>query len=349
MRVLVIGQGGREHALVWRLNQSPSVRKIFCATGNPGINQHAEPVPIPASDRAALVAFARANQVDLTVVGPDAPLGDGIVDDFAAAGLRIFGPSKAAARIETSKSFAKEIMARAGVSTAAHAVFDDANGARRYVRERGAPIVVKADGLALGKGVTVCLDVESAIHAIDEAMEAGTFGKSGDRVVIEEFLTGEEISFFALCDGECAIPFGSFQDHKAIFDGDRGPNTGGMGAYSPVPRFTPALEQRVMREIVEPVLRTLAAQGVPFRGLLFAGLMVDDDRISVVEFNARFGDPESQALMMRFEGDLGETLLAAAEGRARGLTLRISPKSAATVVLASSGYPGEYRKGVPIR
>ena len=348
MKVLVIGKGGREHALVWRLNQSPSVRKLYCAPGNPGTAQHAESIAIQVGDFPALIDFARSNSIDLTVVGPDDPLGDGIVDEFQRNGLRIFGPTKSAARIETSKSFAKSIMTGANVPTARYSTFDDADAARRYVREHGAPIVVKADGLTLGKGVTVCADAETALAAIGDAMESGKFGSSGRRVVLEERLTGEEITFFALCDGEHAIPFGTFQDHKPIFDDDRGPNTGGMGAYSPVPQFRPALEARVMSEVVTPAIRAMASNGTPFRGLLYAGLMVDGDSINVIEFNARFGDPECQALMMRFESDLAEALLASCEGRVGELNLRISAKSAVTVVLASAGYPGDYRKGLPI-
>ncbi|MGO9450175.1 MAG: phosphoribosylamine--glycine ligase [Candidatus Binataceae bacterium] len=349
MKVLVIGKGGREHALCWRLHQSQSVWGLFCASGNPGINQLAEPVPISPMDFPALVAFARDKQIDLVVVGPDDPLGAGIVDEFTAAGIKIFGPTKAAAQIETSKSFAKSVMKSAGVPTAGYRAFDDADAARSYVSNHRTPLVVKADGLALGKGVTICADRDTAIGAIDDAMGRGKFGAAGQKVVIEEFLTGEEVSFFALCDGENAIPFGMFQDHKAIFDGDRGPNTGGMGAYSPLPQFGPDLEERVMSEVVRPTLEEMSARGMPFKGLLFAGLMVDGGKISVVEFNARFGDPESQPLMMRFEGDLGATLLAAVEGNLKDLSLHLSPRSAVSVVLASPGYPGDYPKGIPIK
>jgi len=348
VRVLVIGKGGREHALCWRLHQSQSVWGLFCASGNPGINQLAEPVPISPMDFPALVAFAKEKKIDLVVVGPDDPLGAGIVDEFVAAGIKVFGPSKAAARLESSKSFAKEVMKAAGVPTAAYAAFDDAAAARRYASERPMPIVVKADGLALGKGVTICNDRETALGAINEAMEGEKFGASGRRVVIEDFLKGQELSFFALCDTATAIPFGMFQDHKPVFDGDKGPNTGGMGAYSPPTQFPPQLEGRIMREVVEPTLAEMRSRGVPFRGVLYVGLMIDGDAINVVEFNARFGDPECEPQMMRFEGDLGALLMAAADDKLKDVTVTLSPRSAVTVVLASAGYPGEYRKGLPI-
>ena len=348
MKVLVIGKGGREHSLVWRLHQSETVWKVFCATGNPGIDQIAEAVPIAPTDVAALVEFAKSKSVDLTVVGPDDVLATGIVDHFTRAGLKIFGPTAAAAQLETSKSFAKTIMREAGVPTADFATFDDAESARRYVKSRKGSMVVKADGLALGKGVVICHDTATALEAITDAMERRRFGASGNRVVIEEFLTGQEVSVFALCDGENAIPFGTFQDHKAIFDGDRGPNTGGMGAYSPVPQFGPELEARVMREVVNPTLAAMNRRGTPFRGLLFAGLMTDGKRIDVIEFNARFGDPECEPLMMRLESDLAENLLAAVEGNVAKAAVRLSPRSAVAVVLASGGYPGEYKKGIAI-
>ncbi len=349
MKVLVIGKGGREHALVWRLHQSETVWKIFCATGNPGINQIAEAVPIAPTDVAALVDFAKEKSVDLTIVGPEDPLAAGIVDEFTHAGLKIFGPTAAASQLESSKSFAKEIMREAGVPTADFAAFDDAESARRYVKSRKGSMVVKADGLALGKGVTVCHDTASAVEAVTEAMERRRFGAAGNRVIVEEFLTGEEISFFALCDGENAIPLGTFQDHKAIFDGDRGPNTGGIGAYSPVPQFGPELEARAMREVIVPTLAAMKARGTPFRGMLYAGLMSDGERINVIEFNVRFGDPECEPQMMRLESDLAENLLAAAEGNVANASIRLSPRSAVAVVLTSGGYPGDYKKGIPIR
>ncbi|MGH7782051.1 MAG: phosphoribosylamine--glycine ligase [Candidatus Binataceae bacterium] len=348
MKVLVIGSGAREHALCWRLHQSQSVWGLFCAPGNPGINQLAEPVAIASGNTGALIDFVREKKINLTIVGPDEPLGAGIVDEFQRAGLKIFGPTRAAAQIETSKSFAKSVMEAAGVRTAAYRSFDDAGAAREYVRGLDRPVVVKADGLALGKGVTICPDRDCALTAIDAAMTESKFGAAGKRIVIEEFLTGEEVSFFALCHGEDAVPFGLLQDHKPIFEGDRGPNTGGMGAYSPLPQFDASLEDRVMREVVRPVLHEMASRGMPFSGLLFAGLMVSADAISVIEFNARFGDPETESLMMRFDGDLAATLLAAAEGRIADAEVRLSARSAVTVILASGGYPGEYRKGIAI-
>ena len=348
MKVLVIGKGAREHSLVWRLHQSETVWKIFCAGGNPGINQMAEPVAIAPTDIAALADFAREKSVDLTIVGPEDPLAAGIVDEFTRAGLKIFGPSAAAAQLETSKSFAKSIMREAGVPSAEYASFTDAESARQYARARKVPMVVKADGLALGKGVVICRDTATALEAIANAMERRQFGAAGERVVIEEFLSGEEVSFFALCDGENAVALGSFQDHKAIFDGDRGPNTGGMGAYSPLPQLDAGFEARIMREVVVPTLAAMNARGIPFRGLLFVNLMIDGDKINVLEFNVRFGDPECEALMMRFEGDLAETLLAAAEGNVARASIRLSPRAAVAVVLASGGYPGDYRKGIAI-
>ena len=349
MKVLVIGKGGREHALVWRLHQSETVRKIFCATGNPGIDQIAEAVPIAPTDTAALAEFAKSKSVDLTIVGPEDVLATGIVDHFTRAGLKIFGPTAAASQLETSKSFAKTIMREAGVPTADFATFDDAESARRYVKSRTGSMVVKADGLALGKGVIICHDTATALEAITDAMERRHFGAAGNRVVVEEFLTGEEISFFALCDGENAIPLGTFQDHKAIFDGDRGPNTGGMGAYSPVPQFGPAMEARVMREVILPTLAAMNARGTQFRGMLYAGLMTDGESINVIEFNVRFGDPECEPQMMRLDSDLAENLLAAVDGNVAKASIRLSPRSAVAVVLASGGYPGEYKKGIAIR
>ncbi len=348
MKVLVIGKGGREHALCWRLNQSQSVRKLYCTIGNPGINQLAEPIPIEPTDVAGLARFALEQKIDLTVVGPDDPLAMGVVDEFERHGLKIFGPSKAAAQIETSKAFAKSVMDEAGVPTAEYGVFEDAEAARDYVRARNRPMVVKADGLALGKGAVVCDGVDAAFEAIADALDRAQFGAAGKRIVIEDRLDGEELSFFALCDGYEAVKLGAAQDHKPVFDGDRGPNTGGMGAYSPVPQFDSALEDRIMNEVVRPTIAVMRSRGVPFRGALFAGLMIDGGRINVLEFNARFGDPECQTLMMRFEGDLAEALLAAAEGRLDAASFKLSPNSAATVVLASGGYPGEYRKGLPI-
>jgi phosphoribosylamine--glycine ligase len=348
MKVLVVGKGAREHALCWRFSQSQKVWGLFCANGNPGLSRTATQIDIAPTDIASLANFAASQKIDLTVVGPENPLALGIVDEFERCGLPIFGPTKAATQLEASKSFAKAIMHEAGVRTAEWETFDDADEARRYVLARKRPLVVKADGLALGKGVTVCDDSDSALTAVTEAMDKKSFGEAGQRVVVEERLSGEELSFFALCNGEQAISLGTVQDHKAAFDDDLGPNTGGMGAYCPVPSYDDRFDERVMTEVVHPTLTAMAARGTPFKGVLFAGLMVDGDRISVLEFNARFGDPECEPLMMRFEGDLAETLLAITEGRTRDVSFRLSPRSAATVVLASGGYPGDYQKGLPI-
>lgn len=348
MKVLVVGKGGREHSICWRLNQSPTVWGLYCTGGSPGINQVAAPVDIALEDFAGLVRFAAAEKIDLTIVGPEAPLAGGIVDQFERAGLTIFGPSQAAAQLEASKGFAKLVMREAGVPTADFESFDDADVARRYVKSINRPCVVKADGLALGKGVTVCNNADAAMEAISAAMDKRRFGAAGARVVIEEMLSGEELSFFALCDGTDAVALGCAQDHKALFDGDRGPNTGGMGAYTPVPGYGAEFEQRVMREVVQPTLAAMAARGAPYRGVMFVGLMVDGDRINVLEYNVRFGDPECEPLMMRFDGDLAETLLAIATGRARDVAIRLSSRTAATVVLTSGGYPSDYAKGKPI-
>lgn len=348
MKVLVVGAGAREHALCWRLARDPVLTKLLCAPGNPGINRIAEPVGLAPSDIAGLARFAAQSEIDLTVVGPEEPLALGIVDQFERHGLAIFGPSGDAARLEASKSFAKTVMREAGVPTGDFEVFDDPDRARRYVRQKDRPLVVKADGLALGKGVTVCDDAESALAAITEAMEHGRFGPAGRRVVIEERLFGEELSFFALADGESAVPLGFVQDHKAVFDDDRGPNTGGMGAYSPVPHFGAGLERRVMDEVVGPTLGAMRARATPFRGVLFVGVMVRDGIPRVLEFNVRLGDPECEALMMRFTGGLAETLMAAARRRLTDAPVALSPGSAVAVVLASAGYPGEYRKGLEI-
>jgi len=348
MKVLVIGKGGREHALCWRLNQSPTVWGLFCTRGNPGIEQIAKPVDIPPTDASALAAFALKENIDLTIVGPEDPLAGGIVDEFHERGLTIFGPSRAAAQLEASKTFAKSVMLAAGVRTAAGEAFSELAQAFAYIENHPGPLVVKADGLALGKGVTVCADATDARTAVTEALESRRFGDAGSRIVIEERLDGEEVSFFALCHGLDAIALGCVQDHKTVFDGDRGPNTGGMGAYSPLPRFDAAFETRVIAEVVRPTLREMARRGAPFSGVLFAGLMVDHDRIRVLEFNVRFGDPECEALMMRFDGDLAATLMAIAEDRPHEAFVRLSPRVAVALVLASGGYPGEYRTQIPI-
>jgi phosphoribosylamine--glycine ligase len=349
MKVLVIGKGGREHALLWRLNQSETARKLYCAGGNPGISQLAQVIPVAQNDFAGLVDFVRSEKIDLTVVGAEGPLAGGIVDEFDRAGLRIFGPTKAAAQLEASKAFAKAVMREAGVPTASFEVFDEAEAARRWVRARGGPMVVKADGLALGKGVVVCEDAAAALTAIDDAMERRRFGAAGARIVIEERLKGEELSFFALCDGEDAIALGLVQDHKAAFDGDRGPNTGGMGSYSPVSPIDAARAAELAQAVHQPVLDELARRGIPFHGVLYAGLMMTAEGPQVLEFNVRFGDPETQAILPRLRTDLLDLAEAATEpGGLSNIALEWAPETAVTVVLASPGYPEQPRTGDPI-
>jgi phosphoribosylamine---glycine ligase len=344
MNVLLIGSGGREHALAWKMAASPLVERLVCAPGNAGIAQECEVAALDSADHDAVIAFCRAQGIDFVVVGPETPLCAGIVDDLAAAGIKAFGPSKAAARLEGSKSFTKDLCRANGIPTAAYERFTAAAPAKAYVRLHGAPIVVKADGLAAGKGVVVAATVAEAEAAID-AMLGGSLGASGAEVVIEEFLAGEEASFFALCDGESAIPLASAQDHKRVFDGDRGPNTGGMGAYSPAPALTPALTARVMDAIVLPTVRAMKARGTPFRGVLFAGLMLTPDGPKLIEYNVRFGDPECQVLMLRLMSDLVPALIACCDGMLKHFDLRWFEDAALTVVMAAKGYPGGYAKG----
>ncbi len=348
MRVLLVGGGGREHALAWKLRQSPRLDALFAAPGNPGIARHARCVPIGADRIEELAAFAERERIDLTVVGPEAPLVAGLADRFAERGLLALGPARRAAAIEGSKAFAKALMARHGIPTARFATFDDPARARRYCRRVGAPLVVKADGLAGGKGAIVCRTLEEADAAVAACMEQRVFGDAGAVVVVEEFLRGEELSFFALASGDGVISLGAAQDHKTVFDDDRGPNTGGMGAYSPVPRVDAALEERIMREIVRPTIRALAAEGAPYRGVLFVGLMLTEEGPKVVEFNCRFGDPECQALVPRLQADLVPLLLAAARGDTLPDEVDWSGEAAVCVTLASGGYPGSYRTGLPI-
>ncbi|MFM2149612.1 MAG: hypothetical protein RLZZ187_1918 [Pseudomonadota bacterium] len=349
MRVLVVGGGGREHALCWALAASPLLTKLWCAPGNPGIAEAAECLPIAATDIAGLVGFARENKVDLVVAGPEAPLTLGLADACAAAGLRCFGPSAAAAQLEGSKAFCKEVSDAAGVPTAAWARFDDPAAARAHVRAKGAPIVVKADGLAAGKGVVVAQTVEEAEAAIADIMESRVHGAAGATVVIEDCLIGEEVSFFALCDGTTAVPLAAAQDHKRVGDGDTGPNTGGMGAYSPPPAFTDALRDEVMARIIRPTLAEMARRGTPFRGVLFAGLMLTATGPKLIEFNVRFGDPECQALMLRLRSDLLPALLAACDGELARFDLRWERDHSLVVVMAAEGYPAAPRKGTEIR
>lgn len=348
MKVLVVGGGGREHALVWKISQSPKVTKIYAAPGNAGIAGIAECAPIKAEDIPGLLSFARTKAIDLTVVGPEGPLSMGIVDEFTKAGLRIFGPSAKAAEIEASKRFSKDLMKKYHIPTAEYGVFTDKAAAAAYVRERGAPIVVKADGLAAGKGVVVAETVEEALRALDLIMTEKAYGAAGERVVIEECLTGEEASFMAFSDGRTVVPMASSQDHKRVFDDDKGPNTGGMGAYSPAPVVTKQLERKVMETIMVPTVRALEKEGRLFKGVLYAGLMIRNNEAKVLEFNARFGDPETQPVMARLDTDLIEIIEAILDERLSTLEIKWKPESAVCIVMASGGYPGNYEKGKEI-
>ncbi|EKS29486.1 phosphoribosylamine--glycine ligase [Afipia felis] len=340
MNILLIGSGGREHALAWKIAASTELTKLWCAPGNAGIAREAECIALDVGDHAAVVAFCRANKVDLVVVGPEAPLAAGIVDDLAAAGIKAFGPSKAASQLESSKGFTKDLCKANNIPTAAYERFKDATAAKAYVRDNGAPIVVKADGLAAGKGVVVAMTLAEAEAAID-----ALFRTQGAECVVEEFMEGEEASFFVLCDGENALPLATAQDHKRAFDGDQGPNTGGMGAYSPAPVMTDAMVARTMDEIIRPTLRAMKDKGMPYKGVLFAGLMITAEGPKLIEYNVRFGDPETQVLMMRMMSDLVPALMAAVDGELKHFDLRWYPQSALTVVMAAKGYPGDYAKG----
>lgn len=345
MKVLVIGGGGREHALVWKIAQSPLVTQIYCAPGNPGTAQLAVNVPIKVEEIDKLLGFAKAEGIDLAVVGPELPLSLGIVDLFREYGVTIFGPSRAAARIEASKAFSKDLMKKYNIPTAAYGVFTDVPSAEAFIRQTGAPIVVKADGLAAGKGVIIAQTEAEAVAAVQEMLSGNAFGEAGSRVVIEEFLTGEEASFLAITDGKNVIPLASAQDHKAIFDGDKGPNTGGMGAYSPAPVVTLEVHHKAMEQVVQRAVDGMAAEGCPYQGILYAGLMVKDGEVKTLEFNARFGDPECQPLLMRMKSDLVPLLLAVAEGDLSGRQIEWHDQAAICVVLAAEGYPGDYPKG----
>lgn len=345
MKILVIGGGGREHALVWKIAQSPLVKQIFCAPGNPGTAQLATNLPIKVEEIDKLLGFAKTEGIDLAVVGPELPLSLGIVDLFREYGVKIFGPSRAAARIEASKAFSKDLMHKYAIPTAAYGVFTEIPAAEAFIRKTGAPIVVKADGLAAGKGVIIAQTEAEAIAAVQEMLSGNAFGDAGSRVVIEEFLVGEEASFLAITDGKFVIPLASAQDHKAIFDGDQGPNTGGMGAYSPAPVVTAEVHQKAMEQVVQRAVDGMAAEGCAYQGIVYAGLMVKDGEVKTLEFNARFGDPECQPLLMRMKSDLVPLLLAVAEGDLSGHSIEWHDQAAICVVMAAEGYPGDYPKG----
>lgn len=351
MNILLLGSGGREHALAWKIAGSPLTDRLVCAPGNAGIAQEAELVALDVADHAAVIAFCRANAIDLVVVGPEAPLVAGIVDDLTAAGIKVFGPTKVAAQLEGSKGFTKDLCRANNIPTGAYERFREAGAAKDYIRKMGAPIVVKADGLAAGKGVVVAETLDQALDAVDMIFGGGQhtgLGAAGSEVVVEEFLDGEEASFFALCDGETAIALASAQDHKRVLDGDKGPNTGGMGAYSPAPVMTPEMTARTMDEIVLPTVRAMAAMGAPYKGVLFAGLMITREGPKLIEYNVRFGDPETQVLMLRMMSDIVPAMIAACDGQLRNFDLRWYPDVALTVVMAAKGYPGAYEKNTVI-
>ncbi|MBY0361917.1 MAG: phosphoribosylamine--glycine ligase [Phreatobacter sp.] len=348
MNVLLIGGGGREHALAWALSASPLLTALHCAPGNPGIAEVATLAAIDVTDHAAVIAYCRRHAITFVVVGPEAPLVAGIADDLTTAGIKVFGPSRAAAELEGSKGFTKDLCREFAIPTAAYERFTAAGPAKDYVRHMGAPIVVKADGLAAGKGVVVAMTLDEALAAVDMMFEGG-MGAAGAAVVVEAFMTGEEASFFALCDGETALALATAQDHKRVGDGDTGPNTGGMGAYSPAPVMTPAMVERTMAEIIRPTLAAMKARGRPFKGVLFAGLMITAEGPKLIEYNCRFGDPECEVLMMRLKDDLLTLLLGAADGQLRTMSARWYDEAALTVVMAAKGYPGTPEKGSVIR
>ncbi|MDY6824609.1 MAG: phosphoribosylamine--glycine ligase [Thermodesulfobacteriota bacterium] len=348
MKVLVIGSGGREHSLVWKISKSPKVEKVYCAPGNAGIAAIAECVPVNAGDIDGLFDFARDEGVELTVVGPEAPLVEGIVDRFEEAGMKIFGARKEAARLETSKGFAKDIMTKYGIPTARGRCFDVYDEALTYIRDMRCNVVVKADGLAAGKGVFVCSTEKQATAALKQIMKDRVFGNAGDRVIVEERLDGEEASFMAFTDGKTVLPLPSSQDHKAAHDGDEGPNTGGMGAYSPAPVVDEYLHKKIMETIMTPTVQAMEAEGISYRGVLYAGLMINGDDIKVLEFNARFGDPETQPLVMRLKSDIVPVMEAVCDGKLHEVSLEIDERAAVCVVMAAGGYPGPYKKGMPI-
>jgi phosphoribosylamine--glycine ligase len=348
MNILILGSGGREHALAWAVMQNPKCDKLIVAPGNAGIAKIAECASFDINDGATVVSFVEQNAIDFVIIGPEAPLAAGVADDLRAAGILTFGPSKAAAQLEASKGFTKEICDASGAPTAAYARFDDAEKAKAYIRKQGAPIVVKADGLAAGKGVIVAMDEQAALDAIDN-MFGGAFGGAGAEVVIEEFMDGEEASWFILCDGENVLPVGTAQDHKRVGDGDTGPNTGGMGAYSPAPVMTDAVIAKAMDEIIKPTVAEMAKRGIPYQGVLYAGFMIKDGQPRLVEYNCRFGDPECQVLMMRLGAQALDLMLATADGTLDQAKVNWADDHAMTVVMAANGYPGAYEKGSAIK
>ncbi len=348
MKILVIGGGGREHALIWKIAQSPKVSKIYCAPGNAGIADLAELIPVGAEEIDKLAEFAEKKGIDLTVVGPEIPLAMGIVDIFEEKGLKIFGPSKLAAQLESSKSFAKDLMEKYNIPTAAGQAFTDFKKAEDYILKKGAPLVLKADGLAAGKGVIICMTEDEAIAALKLIIKDSAFGKAGEKVVVEEFLKGEEASFIAFTDGKTVLPLPSSQDHKAIYDGDQGPNTGGMGAYSPAPVIDRFLNNKIMNQVMIPAVRAMAAEGNSYKGILYAGLMIDKDRIRVLEFNVRLGDPEAQPLLMRLKSDIVPLMEGVITETLHEQTLEIDKRASLCVVMAAGGYPESYEKGFPI-
>jgi len=348
MKILIIGGGGREHALAWKIAQSPRAEKVFVAPGNAGSAREAkcENVAIAAEDVDGLLRFAQQNKIDITIVGPEAPLVLGVVDRFIAAGLRCFGPTRAAAQLEGSKAFAKDFLARHGIPTAAYGNFTEVAAAEAYIKKMGAPIVVKADGLAAGKGVIIAQTIDEAIAAVHDMLAGNAFGEAGHRVVVEEFLSGEEASFIVMADGKHILPLATSQDHKRVGDGDTGPNTGGMGAYSPAPVVTPEIHARIMRAVIEPTVRGMSQEGHPYTGFLYAGVMIAPDGTpKVLEYNCRFGDPETQPVMMRLQSDFIELIEAALDGKLDRAQARWDTRAAVGVVMAAGGYPGAYSKG----
>lgn len=348
MKILVVGSGGREHAIVWKIAQSPLVTELYCAPGNAGIAGQAKLVPIPATDVDGLVAFAKENAINLTVVGPEAPLVEGLSDKLASAGLLAFGASQAGAQLEGSKAFTKELLKRKGVPTADFGVFTDPADAKAFVKELGKPVAIKADGLAAGKGVLLCKTVEEADAAIDQVMVTKDFGDAGEKVVVEELLEGEEASFIAFADENTVLPLATSQDHKRVFDGDQGLNTGGMGAYSPAPVVDPAMHDKIVKEVLEPTIEGLSEMGIQFRGVLYAGLMIKDGVPSVLEYNVRLGDPECQPLMMRITSDIVPVMMACAKGELEGQSIEWDERPSVCVVMAAGGYPEKYGKGYEI-